>query len=124
MLILIVDDSRSAQVMIVRCLREIGLAAAQMMTAASGTEALRMIAETKPDIVLCDVTIPGMSGLTLLTMVRAKGIKIPFGYVTSDGSASTRAAAQKGGAAFFITKPFTTDDFRRALAPLRLGDEK
>jgi FixJ family two-component response regulator len=56
--------------------------------------------------VVADVQMPGMSGLELLTQMRALGHKAPFIFITAFPDASVRARALKAGAICFLAKPF------------------
>jgi FixJ family two-component response regulator len=56
--------------------------------------------------VIADLQMPGMSGLELLTMMRAQGYGVPFLFITAFPDESTRARALKAGAICFLSKPF------------------
>jgi FixJ family two-component response regulator len=56
--------------------------------------------------VVADVQMPGMSGLDLLTHVRARGNGVPFIFITAFPDESVRARALKVGAICFLAKPF------------------
>jgi FixJ family two-component response regulator len=56
--------------------------------------------------VIADVQMPGMSGLDLLTHMRAKGYTVPFIFITAFPDESVRARALKAGAMGFLAKPF------------------
>jgi FixJ family two-component response regulator len=63
----------------------------------------------RPDDLLCviaDVQMPAMSGLDLLTHVRARGYAAPFIFITAFPEESVRARALKAGAIGFLAKPF------------------
>ena len=84
--------------------------------ASDGAQALVAIKADRPDLVLCDWNMPEMTGIQLLHALRAEGIDVPFGFVTSETTAEMRELAIHGGALFLIAKPFTADDFGTALA--------
>jgi len=69
-----------------------------------------------PDLVLSDWNMPEMTGIDLLTALRASGSTVPFGFVTSEGSEDMRARAATAGALFLIAKPFTPETFGDALS--------
>ena len=50
--------------------------------------------------------MPGMSGLELLTMIRAQGYRVPFIFITAFPDETTRARALREGAICFLSKPF------------------
>jgi FixJ family two-component response regulator len=56
--------------------------------------------------VIADVQMPGMSGLDLLTHVRAQGYTVPFIFITAFPDDSVRTRALKAGAIGFLAKPF------------------
>ena len=56
--------------------------------------------------VIADVQMPVMSGLELLTLMRAQGYRVPFIFITAFPDESVRARALKAGAICFLAKPF------------------
>ncbi|MDY7101968.1 MAG: response regulator [Actinomycetota bacterium] len=116
MRILIVDDSRAMRMIVTRTLRQSGYKSAEFSEAEDGAKALAAIQDDCPDLVLSDWNMPEMSGIELLRALREEGINVPFGFVTSEGTPEMRAQAMEAGAKFLIAKPFTADDFDRALA--------
>ncbi len=56
--------------------------------------------------VIADLQMPGMSGLELLTMIRAQGYGAPFIFITAFPDETTRARALQAGAISFLSKPF------------------
>lgn len=65
--------------------------------------------------VVTDVQMPGMSGLELLTKVRAEGHALPVIVATARSRRSLAAEAMARGAAALLEKPFTPDDFLAAV---------
>jgi two-component system, chemotaxis family, chemotaxis protein CheY len=118
MKVLVTDDSRVMRQIVKRTLRQAGYPDVVVCEAENGREALEVIASESPDLVLCDWNMPEMSGIDLLTSLRARGSAVPFGFVTSEGSPSMRERAQDAGALFLIAKPFTADAFREVLEPV------
>src|SRR5437763_543403 len=117
MRILIVDDSKAMRTVVIRTLRQAGFGEHTMLEAANGIEALSAINASPPDLVLSDWNMPDMSGIELLTTLRADGSRIKFGFVTSQGSPEMRLRAAEAGALFLISKPFTVDVVKDALTP-------
>ena len=62
-----------------------------------------------------DRMVPKLDGLAIIQALRASGSRIPFGFVTSEGSPEMREKAANAGALFLIAKPFTAETFRDAL---------
>jgi FixJ family two-component response regulator len=56
--------------------------------------------------VIADLQMPGMSGLELLTMMRAQSYGVPFIFITAFPDETTRARALRAGAICFLSKPF------------------
>jgi two-component system chemotaxis response regulator CheY len=59
-----------------------------------------------------------MTGVEVLRQLRANGVQVPFGFVTSESTPEMKQAAEDAGALFLVTKPFTADTFRDALDPI------
>ncbi len=60
--------------------------------------------------------MPNMTGIEFLNALRAEGIGVPFGFVTSESTADMRTIAIKAGASFTIAKPFTAATFSDVMA--------
>ncbi len=115
MKILVADDSRVMRSIVIRTLRQAGYGDADVVQAGDGTQALQMIQDENPDLVLCDWNMPGLDGLDVLRTIRANGDGRPFGFVTAQQSPQMRSQAAMAGALFLIAKPFTPEDFRDAI---------
>ncbi len=115
MKILIVDDSKAMRMIVARTLRQAGFGAHETAEAVNGKDALAVIAREHVDVVLCDWNMPEMSGIELLKALRAQGNSVPFGFVTSEGTAPMRQQAHDAGASFLIAKPFTAEAFEASL---------
>ena len=117
---LIVDDSRTMRMIIKRTLRLVGLDSnLEIHEAASAEEALEQFGKIKPEIVLSDWNMPGLSGLDLLKAVRGQGEagNVTFGFITSQGTDEMMERAREAGANFYLTKPFNDQSFEHAVAP-------
>lgn len=118
MKILVADRSRVMRQLVVRALRQAGYGRCEVIEAENGRDALVKVHIEDPDLVLAEWTMPEMTGLDLLSALRRAGDGRPFGFVTSEGSEDVRDQAEQAGALFLIAKPFTSDAFRAALAPV------
>jgi len=116
--ILIIDDSKAMRMIVRKTLRQAGFGDHTVREAGDGAEGLKAIEEQNPDLILCDWNMPNMNGIQLLETLKDKGITVPFGFVTSEGTADMRAQAAHAGAKFLIAKPFTVEAFETALKPL------
>jgi nitrogen regulation protein NR(I) len=78
----------------------------EISTANSGEEALKLIPKVKPDLVLMDVRMGGMTGLETLRKLRATDAKLPVIMMTAYGTTQTAIEAMKLGAYDYLLKPF------------------
>jgi two-component system chemotaxis response regulator CheY len=118
MKILIADDSRVMRQIVTRTLRQAGFDGHDLVEAADGQQAYDAVVNDDPDLVLSDWNMPEMTGIEVLRRLRATGMQVPFGFVTSEGTQEMRDAAEGAGALFLITKPFTAEAFRDVLDPI------
>lgn len=118
MKILIVDDSKAMRMIVTRTLKQAGFADCTVVEAANGVQALQTLRGGGFDVVLSDWNMPEMNGLELLRAIKAEGVAVRFGFVTSEGTAGMRQQASEAGALFLITKPFTPDGFAATLKPV------
>ena len=118
MKILIVDDSKAMRLIVRRTLRQAGFEAHAVVEACNGREALESVRQAKPDLILSDWNMPEMSGIELLDALKAEGVTVKFGFVTTERTPEMRIRASDAGASFLIVKPFTPDDFKEALGQL------
>jgi FixJ family two-component response regulator len=77
-----------------------------VQTFASAEEFLQSARLNDSSCVIADVQMPAMSGLDLLTHMRAQGYAVPFIFITAFPEANVRARALKEGAVCFLAKPF------------------
>lgn len=101
--ILIVDDDPGMVQTLARIIRPLG----RLRFATQGMDALRLMAEAPPDLVLLDAQMPGLSGFEVLeTLKRDPRLSdIPVIFVTSHAEASFEQTGLEKGAADFIAKP-------------------
>ena len=101
--ILVVDDDQDLRTMIRSVFESAGYP--QITTAASGEEALALMAKKTPGIILLDVMMPGMDGFELLQEIRAVST-VPVLMLTAKGEAEDRFAGFELGADDYLVKPF------------------
>ena len=116
MKILVVDDSRAMRRIVARTIRQAGHDGHEIIEAENGREALDMVREHKPDLILSDWHMPEMTGIEFLDALNAEGHEIPFGFVSSESTPEMMDLATKAGAMFLLAKPFTADDMSQLLA--------
>jgi two-component system, chemotaxis family, chemotaxis protein CheY len=117
MKILIVDDSSAMRLIVKKTLRLAGFDGHEVTEAQDGAEALASIHKALPDLVLSDWNMPKMTGIELLEKLTSDGLKLKFGFVTTEATADMRTRATAAGARFLISKPFTPESFKDALTP-------
>lgn len=110
--VLVVDDDVDMAEMIELLLHEAGY---RVITAEEGQEALRMIAEEMPHVILLDMKMPGMNGWEFARECRAKyGHRVPIVVLTAAEDARKRA--QEIEAEGYLGKPFEIDDLTRTVS--------
>ncbi|GAB4332051.1 MAG: sigma-54 dependent transcriptional regulator [Candidatus Abyssubacteria bacterium] len=105
--ILVVDDEKNTREALSKILTEDGY---DVLTAADGYQALNLVTQEEPDIILADLKMPGMDGLELLSRTRLKGFDTPFVMMTAYGTVETAVEAMKKGAENYLTKPVNIDE--------------
>lgn len=101
-MILVVDDSQLEQRFVAKLLEAHG--GWRVRFAHNGVEALASIANEIPSIVLTDIQMPQMDGLTLVEKIRDQFSQVPVILMTSDGSERIAVEALKAGAADYVPK--------------------
>jgi DNA-binding NtrC family response regulator len=104
--ILIVDDEPSNRKILQQELIHRGYA---VETANDGSEALKKVETTRPDLIILDYTMPGLSGLDVLKELRKREDDTPVVMITAYGTVDRAVQAMKEGAYDFITRPFEPD---------------
>jgi|GEM_PF-1226605 len=112
-----VDDSEIDQFMGRALLEKLGYS---VTSANDGHQALQLIQENPPNLVLCDISMPNMSGIELLQATR--NISPPPLFVMASGQTEIRdaVAAMQQGAYGYLTKPLTEEALRAALAEAQM----
>lgn len=115
--VLVVDDDPQ----VLRLMRvNLELEGYDVVSAPDGDEALEAVLNDRPDVVVCDVMMPGMDGLTVLRNLRSnpRTSKIPFVVVSAKAQRSDVKAALDMGADRYITKPFDPQELLDAVGQL------
>ena len=112
--ILIVEDSLSEMELMSHYLREGGYLVINAVTA---KDALRIVIEQQPDVIITDVVMPGISGFELCRSLKKDPAteKIPVIICTSKNLEIDRLWGMKQGADAYLTKPFTKEQLIRAV---------
>jgi len=109
---LVVDDEQSICWGLSRLGESIGH---QVVTAASAEQALDLAADVSPDVVVLDVRLPGMDGLSAIEKLREQVGQVPIIVITAYGDLTTAVEAVRCGAFEYIIKPFDLQKVERAL---------
>jgi len=105
--ILIVDDDDQLRHSFEKILVEEGRS---VLLAPSGEAALPLVESSRPDLVILDIRLPGMSGLEVLAGIRAIDPKLPVIIMTAYGTTNAAIEATKLGAFDYVLKPFEIPD--------------
>jgi two-component system chemotaxis response regulator CheY len=118
--ILVVDDSAMMRKIILRLLSQAGLTVSSALEAADGSEALAILGDHTPTLILCDINMPNMTGLELLARIRSEQLAadVPIVMITTENSEAQVRQAIALGARGYIRKPFTVDDVKATIIPL------
>ncbi len=115
--ILIVDDSAIIRKMVERTIRISSVPVAEMYQAANGKEGLEIIGKNWIDIVLADINMPVMDGMTMLeTMHEDEMMRhIPVVIVSTEGSETKIERLWQKGMKAFVKKPFMPETIREVM---------
>ena len=115
--ILIIDDDAHINDIVSKALQSEGYS---VSSAYSGTEALLLLSQRKPDLVLLDLMLPGLSGEELLPQIK----DIPVIVVSAKTDVTDKVELLVGGAADYITKPFDMKELlARIMVQLRKNEK-
>ncbi|MEO7520334.1 MAG: response regulator, partial [Gemmatimonas sp.] len=113
--ILIVDDDRAFRLSTAALLRADGYDVDAVADGASAAEALR---ETRHDLVVLDLRMPGVDGLGVVEALRLWGERVPILMISGFGTVDTAVRAMQLGADDFLTKPVEPDVLSARVAEL------
>jgi len=121
--ILVVDDSATTRSLVASYLTD--WEGVEVLEAASGFEALRVLPARRVDLIVTDINMPDINGLELISFVRANPNyrRIPVVIITTENSAEDRKRGLDLGASAYLVKPFVAADLRRAVETA-LGRER
>lgn len=113
--ILIVDDAAYIRFKVAKMLRANGH---EVVEAQNGKEALEKYAQEKPDMVLMDITMPEMDGITAVKELKKTDPAVKIAMLSAMGQQQTVIEAIKAGAKEFILKPVEPDQILSAVSKL------
>src|SRR5215471_6969580 len=111
--VLVVDDDQTFRRVIEYQLHEDGY---RVLTAANASSAIQQFRVEPVDVVMTDVRMPGEDGMALLARLKTMQPDLPVVMLTAHGTIGAAVEAMKSGAADYLTKPFTREQLRIALA--------
>jgi two-component system, OmpR family, alkaline phosphatase synthesis response regulator PhoP len=109
MRVLVVEDDADIQQLVARYLRKAGF---EVEVAASGNEALNLIGERPPDLLVLDLMLPGVDGIEICRRVRAEQqtAELPIVMLTARAEEADRIAGLELGADDYVSKPFSPNE--------------
>lgn len=105
--IMVVDDEESMRYVLSMNLQRKGYT---IITAENGLNALELLNQQPPELVICDLKMPGMDGLELLQEITTRHPAVPVIMMTAFGTFDTAMEAVKRGAYDYCSKPIRTDE--------------
>lgn len=116
MKLLLVEDDPSMQTALKRTLQNRGM---QVEVCSDGRVALERWQSAPPDVVMLDLTLPGMDGLEVLEQARRGGLATPVLILTARGTVGDRIIGLNTGADDYLPKPFDLDELEARLRALQ-----
>lgn len=113
--VLAVDDSKTMRDMVSFTLRGAGYT---VLEAEHGVAALKVLESNKPDVIITDVNMPEMDGLTLTKRIRglSQHAGTPILILTTESDATKKNEGRAAGATGWIVKPFSPDKLLQVIA--------
>jgi len=121
--IFVLEDDPQMRSLLVRGFREEGY---EVQGYATGSELLRKVAESVPDLFVIDIGLPDTDGRDVCQAIRAQGVTVPVLFLTARGSLPDRLSGFRVGGDDYLTKPFAFAELLARLEALirRGGSER
>ncbi len=103
----VIDDDRSIRWVLEKALTQADMA---VKTFDSANEIADLLERSRPDVVISDIRMPGISGLELLKTIHTKAPEIPVIIITAHTDLESAVASYRGGAFEYLPKPFDVDE--------------
>ena len=113
--LLLVEDDPSMRSTLERALSRRGL---RVESCADGNQALKLWREQPPDVVILDLSLPGLDGLQVLEQARRSGLTTPVLILTARGTVGDRVTGLNSGADDYLPKPFDLGELEARLRAL------
>ena len=105
--LLVVDDDADIVELLAASLRFSGF---EVTTARNGHDALALASSSRPDLIVLDVMMPGLDGLSVVRRLREGGSRVPVVLLTAKDATEDRVAGLTIGGDDYITKPFSLEE--------------
>jgi len=115
MKLLLIEDDASMQTALQRALSRRGM---EISACTDGRLALAQWTATQPDVVVLDLSLPGLDGLEVLEQARRQGLSTPVLILTARGTVGDRIVGLNSGADDYLPKPFDLDELEARLRAL------
>lgn len=120
MRLLLVEDDPAMRTTLLRALTRLGWS---VDLCADGSAAVAQWQQSRPDVVLLDLSLPGLDGLHVLAQARQRGLSTPVLILTARGTVGDRILGLNAGADDYLPKPFDLDELEaRVRALLRRSE--
>src|SRR3954447_2661148 len=106
-MVLVVGDDETNPVALERALRLEGFA---VESADGGLRALELVEQHRPAVMVLDVTMPDMSGVTVTARLRERGVDVPICILSARDEVHDRVAGLQAGADDYVVKPFDLEE--------------
>ncbi len=115
MKVVVFEDNQNIQVLLKYFFQKRGIAA---HIAGDAVDAVAVVQEQAPDIIIMDIIMPGKSGIEACGELRAAGVKTPVVFLTSKDYEEDKEFAREAGADAYLLKPFNAAQLDAVIAPL------
>lgn len=105
--LVVVDDEPSIRELLSASLRFSGF---EVITASNGTEAIEVIVDSQPDLIIMDVMMPDIDGFTVTSRIRQEGIDAPVLFLTARDDTQDKVMGLTVGGDDYVTKPFSLEE--------------
>ncbi|GII98426.1 two-component system OmpR family response regulator [Sediminihabitans luteus] len=105
--VLVVDDEPNLAELLTSALRYEGW---DVSTALDGQSAIRLARDVEPDVIVLDVMLPDLDGLSVMRRIRSRSPEVPVLFLTARDSVEDRVAGLTAGGDDYVTKPFSLEE--------------
>lgn len=105
--LVVVDDEPSIRELLSASLHFSGF---EVITASNGTEAIEVIVDSQPDLIIMDVMMPDIDGFTVTSRIRQEGIDAPVLFLTARDDTQDKVMGLTVGGDDYVTKPFSLEE--------------